>query len=510
MALRGRTRITSDRELNLRIVEGLRTAARRPNIHGYEPHGKQLIFHRSPARGKLFIGGNRSGKTVGGGTEAVFRATGKHPFRPVKPPPTYGRIVAVDFLQGVEKIVRPEIARWLPASELLGGSWETAYDRELRTLNLENGSTIEFMSYDQALVKFAGTSRDWTWFDEEPPEDIYQECLMRLVDVGGDWWITMTPVEGMTWTYDRIYERARPSHPDYDPNLFVVEVESAMNPHLNAGELDILLAGMDKDDRSARERGQYVQRGGLIYPNFKDTLHVIPPIDPRRFDTKNWMHFAMMDHGLNNATAWHWAAIDREGRMVVYDEYHSSGEVVKTHAANVLAKNAQHGVIPSYNVGDPSIRNRDPITGTSIQIEYVDHGVPIILGNNDVLAGIDVVRRRFGGPQVSPTLLITENNPELIWELKRYRWQLWANKRQDRDKNKKEEPHKKDDHHCDAIRYGAASRPQLYSDDFSIPEESMRPIGNTPVNPYAGRTDPATDPRSRDRRIVDEILGSEW
>ena len=194
-----KSKIKNEREFLRGLTEGVRTAARRPNIYGYTPHEKQVSFHSSGARGKLFIGGNRSGKTVGGAAEAVYRATGRHPFRPVPPPPTRGRVVSVDFLNGVEKIVRPEIARWLPNSEIRGGSWESGYDRELRTLNLENGSTIEFMSYDQDLDKFAGTSRHWVWFDEEPPQDIFTECLLRLLDTGGDWWITMTPVEGMTW-----------------------------------------------------------------------------------------------------------------------------------------------------------------------------------------------------------------------------------------------------------------------------------------------------------------------
>jgi hypothetical protein len=281
-----------------------------------------------------------------------------------------------------------------------------------------------------------------------------------------------------------------------------------MNPHLNPGELDILMAGLDDDERRARLHGQYVQRGGLIYPHFNEAIHVIDPIEPQQFNPKNWLHFAMMDHGLNNPTAWHWAAVDREGRMVIYDEYHMAGEVVKTHAANVLAINAQHKVAPSYSVGDPTIRNRDPITGTSVLIEYVDHGVPIILGNNDVLAGIDVVRRRFGHANVPPTLLITRNNPNLIWELKRYRWALWANRKMDSQKNKKEEPNKKDDHHVDAVRYGAASRPAV--EDLSMPREPLRPAGAGTVSPYNGRTDPGTTRPDRDQNLLDEILGSEW
>lgn len=502
-----RSRIRSDAELRLRAIEGLRVAARRPNIYGYKPHPKQEIFHKSTARGKLFIGGNRSGKTVGGGTEAVWRATGKHPYRAVPPPPTYGRIVSVDFTMGVEKIVRPEIARWLPPSEIKGGSWEEGYNKDLRTLSLNNGSMIEFMSNDQDLNKFAGTSRNWVWFDEEPPEDIYIECKLRLVDTAGDWWITMTPVEGMTWTYDQIYERANPNHEDFDPNLFVVEVDSIMNPYLNPGEMDILLAGLDDDERSARERGQYVQRGGLIYPNFNESIHVIDPIDPRTLDPQNWLHFNHMDHGYTNATSWHWSAIDREGRMIVYDEYYKTKELVKTHAAIVLARNQQHGIIPSYSVGDPSIRNIDPITGTSIHLEYIEHGVPIILGNNDFVAGSEVVRRKFGGPDVPPSLFITRNNPNLIWELKRYRYALWANKKMDRDKNPQEKPHKKNDHACDDLRYGVASRPQV--EDHSIPEETLDRSGYAAVDPYHGRTDPGTTSVGN-KVLIDDILGSEY
>lgn len=505
MALRGRIR--SDKEFGRSLVDGLRQAARRPNIHGYEPHLKQEVFHSSGARGKLFIGGNRSGKTVGGAVEGIWRAMGQHPFRAVPPPPTRGRVVSVDFINGVEKIVRPEIARWVPASQLLGGSWQSAYDKELRTLTFENGSTIEFMSYDQDLDKFAGTSRHWTWFDEEPPHDIWIECLLRLVDTGGDWWITMTPVDGMTWVYDDIYERANPTNENFDPNLLVIEVDTTMNPHINPGELDVLLAGLDDNEKKARMHGQFVQRAGLIYPTFNETLHIIDPIDPRTLDPRQWFHFNMMDHGFSNATAWLWAAIDREGRMVVYDEYYKSREIVKVHAQVVLARNQQHGVAPSYSVGDPSIRNTDPITGTSVLIEYMEHGIPIILGNNDFKAGTELVRRKLGGNGLTTSLYFCRNCTNVIWEMKRYRFALWASKKMDREKNPKEEAHKKDDHAVDALRYGVASRPQV--EDFQLPEEPYNRHTNGVVSPYHGRIDPGVTAPPR-RAATDDILGTEW
>jgi phage terminase large subunit-like protein len=500
--VRTKTGIKTDTELMRGLVSGLRTAARRPNIYGYDPHEKQLSFHTSSARGRLFIGGNRSGKTVGGACEAIYWATGKHPFLRTPEPPTYGRVVSVDFLNGVEKIVRPEIARWLPASELKGGSWETAYDKELRVLTLENGSTLEFMSYDQALEKFAGTSRHWIWFDEEPPQDIFTECLLRLLDTGGSWWITMTPVEGMTWTFDNIYESAK-----LDPNLFVVEVDTTMNPHLNPGEIDILLTGLSEDDKTARLHGKYVQRGGLIYKHFSKT-NVVNPLNPQDLLQAGWMLFNGMDHGFNNPTAWLWAAVCPDGRIVIYDEHYRSGEIVKFHAEAVHIKNSELGIVPSYCVGDPSIRNTDPITGTSVLLEYMEFGIPILLGNNDVNAGINRVARLIGHPPTTPNqLFVTKNCVNLLWEMTRYRWATWAIKRHDFEKNKKEEPNKKDDHAMDALRYLVASRPQV--EDQSIPEKSDGHGYPAAVNPYAGVTDPGVTTPTR-REPTDYTLGEEW
>ena len=116
------------------LAERLKVQAVRPNILGYKPHAKQIQFHSSEAKGKLYIGGNRSGKTTGGIAEDIYWLTGKHPYRQTPPPPVAGRIVSVDFINGIEKIIRPEIARWLPPSELKGGTWSTAYSKATRTI----------------------------------------------------------------------------------------------------------------------------------------------------------------------------------------------------------------------------------------------------------------------------------------------------------------------------------------------------------------------------------------
>lgn len=497
---------TTNKSFITNLAQGLKNAALAPDINRYTPHDKQEEFHNSIAKNRLFIGGNRSGKTVGGATESVWYLTHKHPYRKTPEGPIRGRCVSVDFINGVEKIVKPEIAKWLPLSELRGGSWSSAYDKQLRTLYLENGSFLEFMSYDQDLDKFAGTSRHFVWFDEEPPKEIFTENKMRLLDVGGDLWITMTPVEGMTWLYDDIYLAARE-----DPNIKVVEVDQGENPYLNHAERDSFLSGLSADDRKARVSGKFVQIGGMVYKKFSDR-NIIEPFSP----PKDWLRVGGMDHGLNNPTAWLWAAINSDGDIYVYDEHYENDRVVSYHAQAVRQHEMSHGGPIAYRVGDPSIRNRDPITGTSIQLEYIEHGVPIMLGNNDVHAGINRVARYIEGPLVTdefgnnarrPKLYITRNCVNLLFEIQRYRWSTWATKKMIQQKNKKEEPHKKDDHACDALRYLIASRPEI--EDFSVPQQELPQGTNASVDPYDGRMDDELVP-ANNGRYVDDHLGDDY
>jgi phage terminase large subunit-like protein len=463
-------KIKSTKDAFSEIASQMRASLRFPNINAYVPHEKQVDFHSSGAHGRLFIGGNRSGKTVGGATEAVWTAQGNHPYKRLKwEPPVKLRVVTVDFIQGLNQIVLPEIKKWIPPSALKNGSWEDSYSKADRELTLENNSTIEFMSYEQELEKFAGTSRHGIWFDEEPPYDIWVECKLRLVDTFGDWWITMTPVEGMTWTYDEIYSKF-----GVDPNIFVVEVDMDDNPHLSEESKDVVLSGLTEDEVAARKHGQYVRRGGLIYKEFDPNMHVIDPMSP----PKGWLRFNMMDHGTTNPTAWLWGAVDNQGRILIYDEWYKGDLIVAQHALKVHEKNIIHGY-PSYNVGDPSIVNKDPITGTSIQIEYMENGIPIIPANNSVLPGIDRVKKKLlglGPNRQDKQLFVTRNCTNLIWEMRRYAWAVWEHKRTERDRNKKEEPRKKDDHACDALRYGVASRPER-DDGSLIPELPQAPAG---------------------------------
>lgn len=59
-------------------------------------------------------------------------------------------------------------------------------------------SLVTLKSYDQRRESFQGTEQDVIWLDEEPPQDIYVECLMRTMTTGGMIMCTFTPLMGIS------------------------------------------------------------------------------------------------------------------------------------------------------------------------------------------------------------------------------------------------------------------------------------------------------------------------
>jgi phage terminase large subunit-like protein len=440
----------------------LQRVAISPNVNSYIPHKKQVMFHSAVEETRLYIGGNRSGKTTGGIVEDIWWLTGKHPYIETPDPlsrPVMGRLVSVDFINGIKKIIIPQLKQWLPPSELHGGTWFTAYSESERVLTLANGSQLELMSYDQDLDKFAGTSRDFIHFDEEPPEDIYTECQARLIDRKGRAWITMTPVEGMTWMFDTVYE------PGVMGNRYikVIEVDMHENPHLDKETVDRFLNSLSEEERDARGKGKFVQMGGLIYKKFRYDTHVIPEIPFEEFlDTNKYEIYMSLDHGLNNPTSVHWHAVDTDGNVITFDEHYESQRIIDYHASVIVQRNAMHGRAPFISIADPALAQRNAVTGTSIQTEYAIRGVGLALANNDVRTGIakvsQYVEPREDG---TPAWRITQNCGNLIREIQRYRWKTWANKKQQNKNNAYDEPHKKDDHAMDDCRYFFTLMPEL-------------------------------------------------
>jgi len=495
-------------DLQRLLVNSVRKAKLAPGIGGFKTNNrKQRRFLASKVKGKMLMGGNRSGKTVGGAVLAVCYMTGEHTLHDengeefhldyVPSAPTRGRIVGVDFNLGINQIIIPEIKRWLPSKYLIGNSWDQSYSKTDRILTLANGSTCEFMSYEQDREKFQGTSRDWTWFDEEPPNEIFKECLVRLIDADGAWWLTMTPLIEMSWTYDTLYEPALAG----DISVEVIEVETFENPYIKKESYDRLTEIISEEEKKTRSTGVYISHTGLVYGEvFSPTNNVCPDIlKSSRWNIlrDTWFHFQMMDHGFNNPTAILFGAYNYDGKIIIYDEIYINKKIIKELASMWLVRQLELGIKTEYIIGDPALAQTDPHQGVSRQAQFAEHGILIGLGNNSVDSGITYVQNMFREQQ----LIITTRCKDTLKEIRKYRWDRHLTKIRDR-RNLKEEPVKKDDHACDALRYGVMSRPQKFL------EETQREVIHglhvaMPVTEYDWEL------AHKDELTIDEFLGSE-
>lgn len=437
------------------LSQQLHRVAEQPNMLMYSPHLKQKVFHESTAYGRWFLGGNRSGKSVAGVLEDLYWVTKRHPYFKI-PSHTQirGRVVGSDFTNGIETILFPIFKQWILPSDLINGSWEDSYDKQDKTLTLQDGSFIEFRSCDQELVKHAGTSRHFVHFDEEPPFKFFEENLMRLIDTGfGRWWITMTPVEGMTWMHDQMYE---PEEEIPEDLLKIIEVEQAENPYLKEEERQKALSFLSREGRQAREKGTFVSRGGRVLKRFSPDVHCkkMPGWRPPR----NWTVYTSQDHGYRNPTAVGWHAVRPDGREVVtFHEIYVKETLVKDIAAAML-EFEQTLDNPIYmRTGDPNMKQRSGITGTSILHEYAQHG--IILGvegiPKDENIGIDRMNEYLEIDPVTmrPYWTLTQDCKWHIREFKKLSWRTYASAKLDDKNNPVEKVHDKDNHAFDEAKY---------------------------------------------------------
>lgn len=371
-------------------------------------------------------------------------------------PPFYCRVVIPDLGNSLEGVSLQKIREWCPRSQLLGGTMEKAWEKSLRVLRFKNGSWVQFMSNDQDLDKFGGAALHRTHYDEEPREDIRTECLYRLVDYDGDEVLTMTPLQGMSWTFNEVYEpweKATDAGGELeDVDVFLVDMDD--NPHLSdQGKRRALAGSKTSEEREARKTGRFVHFAGLIYPEFS-SAHVVPesPVpgtskEDRKAGVPVPSITVGIDPGWRHLAAVVWTYLEPDGRMVVFDELALAASTIREVADHIQLVNAKHRIQPDTYVIDPASRNKNNQTGRSDQLAFADHGIYAIPGQNSWRTGIDSVKQRL---QASPPALVVQAHcTGLRDEFRKYRWAS-----QTRTENaSKEGPVKAGDDELDALRY---------------------------------------------------------
>ena len=437
------------------LASDLALAAKQPNVLNYNPNSDtHAAFHKSTKVGRILRGGNRSGKSVAGAVEGIWRATGRHPHQVTHDVPTRGRIVTVDRDNGIKQIILPLLRQWTPPSELKNGSWEDSWSNADKEMTFRNGSTIQVMTHQQEVEAFAGVPRHWIWFDEECPQAIFNECRLRLIDFNGIWFMTMTPVEGQDWIFDRyISTQAK--------NVDMFEVDIRDNPHLNKEALALLDDDLDDEEKKVRQKGIFVPKGGLVLSEFDYSRHAIQgggPIPP------TWSIYVSIDHGFNNPTAILWHAVSPKKDVVTFREIYKSRTVIKEFAKMIREVNTEIGRIPELYVGDPSMSQQNAITGTSALQEYRRNGIPLMQSKKDVVGRINKMNEYLKYDKWH----ITQMCPNTLKEARGYSFKIYNSAKIADRNNKREEPNKKNDHSMDSCGYFFNFMPYLGPEDKGV------------------------------------------
>lgn len=449
-------------EADLLIAE-LERRKRDDALLSYVPHKKQMEFHRCKKRNRWALGGNRTGKTVVGGTEVVWFARGNHPFRKITRP-TDGWVVSLT--NEVQRDVAQKMIldylnpAWIKGVKMRDGKADDPAHGIIDFILVESIhgglSQIGFKSCDQGRERFQGTSKDYIWFDEEPPKEVYDECEMRVMDCKGDIWGTMTPLKGLTWVYDKIY-----LNDTNDPEVWYVTMSWEDNPHLSAEEIARKIASMTPEELEARREGKFVAISGLVYRGFRENIHVIDPFPV----PLEWMDTISIDPGMDKPLSAHWYAVDHDGNVYVCAEWYKAGWHARAHVREI-ERISNELEWPRDSRGhltalmDAAADQRNVAGERSVAEVFRDENLNINTKvNKSRFAGIQTVQKYLElrpamdtvrWPQGKPKLFIFKTCTEMIKEIKKYRWD---------DKNP-DTPKGVDDHAMDELRYYLMSKPE--------------------------------------------------
>lgn len=419
---------------------------------GKVKHLKQLAFHMCIKKNRWVFGGNRSGKTECGAVETVWLARGIHPYRQNKKDVQIWVVSLSTQVQrdvAQEKVLSYLSKSWIKEIVMLSGRKDSPQNGVIDYITIANvfggESRIGFKSCDQGRDKFQGTSLDYVWFDEEPPEDIYKECRMRVLDKCGEIYGTMTPLKGLTWVYNTIY-----LNEGNDDEIWCEFMEWADNPYLSQNEIKSLTASLAQSELEARRYGKFINSGGQVYSEFDESVNVIEPFNV----PQEWYDNISIDPGLNNPLSAHWYAVDYDNNIYVIAEHYETNQTVEYHANKIkqICKRLNWYIASNgmYSALIDSAANQRTLSSPKNVCElFYDNGIlvnPKV--NKDLYSGINRVKSYLKNANGVSKLFIFKNCPNMIREIKGY---FWGNN---------DSPIKKDDHAMDELRYYIMSRPE--------------------------------------------------
>lgn len=432
------------------------------------PDGRMVKF-------MLLPGGNRGGKTTTGDVKDIIDCIDRDAVPPhlqayKRWEPPFNMFLVTPSDRATRNIHLPIMREWCPKDQLVGNSVDKAFNKEYGTLSFKNGSTIQFMTQRMETEVFQGVPLHRVHFDEEPLHDsgleIFTECMQRVVDYNGDVVVTFTPLNGMTWLYDKLWLPWAIEQPEreaavegfstvtwggFDFPVYCHVVDQDDNPVIDKeGQAAAMAMARNDEERRARKSGRFVSFAGKIYSDFARDKHVVPDHVALSHAISPQVILGGLDPGFRHMAGGVFVSLDDEGVWVL-GEVAEQKTVIGEVAKSLELTREGLGLRPIVYIADPAIARVDHQTGKSDQQAYLEAGVQTRPGNNAVPSGIKAIQQLL----LNDRLHIAASCEQLIEQFNRYRWKSTGRSEDDAPAR----PVKRDDHLLDALRYAIMSLP---------------------------------------------------
>jgi phage terminase large subunit len=431
------------------------------------PHAKQREFMIHPSRFKALVWGRRSGKSMGIALYTMLKALEK-PGNYYIVAPTYTQAKSI-YWKDILKVLIPEaIIKKTDEGELyvelqqlhykLQTKHILGYDIDCDHTDLDAPSTIYLKGANNPDslrgVKLRGAVLDEFAFFQYANDTWRKIIRPALADLQG-WAIFSSTPDGVHNAFFDIVETAKQvmseyADPSNNPKWFYSHATMLDNTTLahrveewNDTKAEYIRDG--KIDEWVQEwEAKFTTPSSLVYNEFDDQLHVIPPqLIPR----DNMTYAIGMDFGLKDPFAAVFVAIDKDDNWFIYDEiylpdlpvdkiarilHQKMGDQYFTRIIGDAAGAVEMASLRSKELGD----NRVWVT-------------PSKKGKDSIRAGIRATKTKLYVRESTgrPKLFVGRNCTATIKEFQSYK------RMRDAFGEVSETPEDKNNHLMDAIRY---------------------------------------------------------
>jgi len=452
-------------------------------------YSKHMQFFKAGAthRFRVLGGGNGSGKSFTVSTELDFHMTGEYPdwwegYRFKKSIKVWvicesGSLWRDSMQQALLGSVGEELGTGLIRKDLIHDTKSMpgvpGAIGQIMTKHKSGGvSSVTVKTFEMGRNQFQAANLDLLIFDEEPPEDIYSECVMRTrgvegVRAPGRVMMAFTPLKGLSEVVLRYLPNGRfppeGTHPEH-PERYAIPISWDDAPHLSEEDKATMMAEMPPNERDARTKGIPALGSGRVYPISEDHITVpwreIPDYFPQAY---------CLDFGWNNTAAL-WLAQDPTTQVIyVYSEYKRGKVPDSQHAYSIMERGKWMS-----GAADPSGGGRRDDGRMRIDY-YRSLGLDLHPGYNSIITGVSQIYNMLE----SGMLKIMDHLHMLLDEFRVYRYDS-------KDPNKI--ARNQDDHLLDALRYGISIFEMIavshYDMEYSDLEDEYREARD--IDPLTG------------------------